>query len=59
MQNIRLNPDIKHVDLIIKGLQKKDGFCPCKVGKLPENLCPCNELIETQHCHCKLFIKER
>ena len=28
-----LNPDKKHVDLIIEGLKKKDRYCPCRVQK--------------------------
>ena len=59
MKNIRLNSNLDHIKTIIEGIHKKDGYCCCKVGKLPDNLCPCNELIETQHCHCKLFIRER
>ena len=43
---------------IINGLMKKNGHCPCKVGELEKNLCPCNEFIETKVCHCKLFIPE-
>ena len=57
MKNLMLNPDSEHVNLIIRGLQKKDGYCPCKVGFNPEDRCPCKEMIETEICHCRLFIK--
>lgn len=33
MKGYKINPDSKHVDLIIEGLLKKDGYCPCKVQK--------------------------
>lgn len=56
MEGYRLNPDMEYVNRIIKGLAKKDGHCPCKVGNLEENLCPCNEFVSTGVCHCKLFI---
>jgi ferredoxin-thioredoxin reductase catalytic subunit len=31
MKGYRINPDSKHVDIIIEGLLNKDGFCPCKI----------------------------
>ena len=57
MKGYKLNPDSKHVDLIIEGLKKTSGFCPCKVQKTSENLCPCDEFIDTGVCHCRLWIK--
>lgn len=59
MKNTILNPDSKHVELIMKGLIKKGGYCPCKVGKLDENQCPCDEFIDTSHCHCNLFVEKK
>ena len=58
MKGYRINPDKEHVDLIIKGLLKGNGYCPCKLQKIPENLCPCDEFITTGECHCKLWTKE-
>ena len=56
MKDYRINPDYEHTDVIIKGLMKKGGYCPCKIPKIPENLCPCDEFIETKECHCKLWV---
>ena len=46
-------------DVVIKGLIKKEGCCPCK---LIPNPCPCvdheKEIEETGHCHCNLFVKD-
>ena len=53
-----LNPDKKHVDLIIEGLKKKDRYCPCRVQKIPENICCCTDFIENGHCCCKLWLKK-
>lgn len=58
MKGYKINVDEKHVDLIIKGLLKGNGHCPCKIQKTDENLCPCDEFIDTGVCHCKLWIKE-
>lgn len=63
---ISYNPDEKLVALILEGLQKKDGYCPCKLGKLPENKCMCEEF-KSQikdpefegFCHCKLYYKAK
>ena len=43
-----------------------DGFCPCKLGKLPENKCMCEEF-KAQikdpefegYCHCMLYYKTK
>ncbi len=58
------NPDEEIVKSIKEGLAKKDGFCPCKIGRLPENKCMCQEFksqIADENfygqCHCGLYIK--
>lgn len=72
--NIQLNPDDEHVNLIIKGLlenEKKFGLklCPCKLRDGTkerdfELICPCNfEIQETWkskgQCWCGLFFKKK
>ena len=32
---VRLNENQEIVKTIKEGLKAKDGFCPCKLGKLP------------------------
>lgn len=63
---IRLNDDQEVVEQIREGLRLKDGYCPCKVGKLPENKCMCEEFRNQikdenfeSYCHCKLYYKEK
>lgn len=51
-----LNPDIAYTNLILNGIEKKDGFCPCKPGKQPENKCPCVDFKVHTKCECRLFI---
>lgn len=58
MEGYRINPDEKHTRVIMEGLLKKGGYCPCKVQKTEDNLCPCNEFLETEHCHCNLWVKK-
>lgn len=53
-----LNPDKKHVDLIIEGLKKKERYCPCRVQKIPENICCCTHFINDGDCCCKLWLKK-
>ena len=63
---VRLNEDKAIVERIKKGLKEKDGFCPCKLGKLPENKCMCEEF-KAQikdpefegYCHCMLYYKTK
>ena len=68
---IKLNPESKRVDEVIKGLlakQEKFGeiYCPCRVvtgnkDKDKEIICPCvfhrGEVELQGHCLCHLFIK--
>ena len=63
---VKLNDDKTVVERIKKGLKEKDGFCPCKLGKLPENKCMCEEF-KAQiadpdfegYCHCMLYYKSK
>ena len=63
---IRYSDNKEQVDLILEGLKKKDGYCPCRVGKLPEYKCMCEEFrnqIKDPNfeglCHCGLYYKEK
>lgn len=58
MKGYRINPDEKHIKIIIEGLLKGNGNCPCKIQKTEENLCPCDEFITTGECHCRLWVKD-
>ena len=56
LKNYRINPDKKYVSVIMEGLQKKDGHCPCRVNVDDSTLCPCDEFINDGICKCKLYI---
>ena len=63
---VKLNENQEIVKTIREGLAKKDGFCPCKLGKKPENKCMCEEF-KAQiadpnfegYCHCMLYYKTK
>ena len=64
--NIRLKPDKNIVKTVKDGLKAKDGYCPCRVGKDPDNKCMCKEFREQiadpdfeGYCHCMLYYKEK
>ena len=57
MKGYRLNPDKEHVERIISGTLKKNGFCPCQIKQDDTTLCPCDKLIKEGNCCCKLFVK--
>lgn len=57
-QGYMLNPDKKHVGLIIEGLKAKGRYCPCRVLKDPINICACVEFIELGKCCCRLWVKK-
>ena len=59
-----LNQDEKLVKAVREGLVRKGGYCPCRLPRLPEFFCPCDEFKAqladpTYHglCHCRLYLK--
>ncbi len=63
--SIRLNEDKEVVETIRAGLKAKDGYCPCRLERIPENKCICKEFREQMadpdfhgYCHCRLYYKE-
>ena len=59
-----LNDDVKLVEVVRAGLVRKNGFCPCRLPKLPEFFCPCDEFKAQLAdpsvrglCHCRLYRK--
>lgn len=58
MKNYVLNPDKKYVDIIINGILKKDGHCPCRVLVDDTTICPCDDFVQNGNCKCNLFIKK-
>ena len=58
------NPDAKLAGAVRAGLVRKEGYCPCRLPKLPEFFCPCKEFRsqladDAFHglCHCRLYLK--
>jgi ferredoxin-thioredoxin reductase catalytic chain len=46
-------------DIVIKGVNKKEGNCPCRLTPTP---CPCPHMVDEVEkdgkCHCNLFVKK-
>lgn len=58
MQGYMLNPDTDYVKVIIQGIKKRNGHCPCRIMADDTTLCPCDEFVKTGKCKCRLFIKK-
>ena len=63
---IRLNNDEELVKKIRAGVNRKDGYCPCKLEQHEDNYCMCKEFRDQiadpdfeGYCHCMLYYKER
>ena len=63
---IELNPDKKIVEAIQEGLKRTNGYCPCRLEKVPENKCMCEEFKKQiadpnfeGFCHCMLYYKHK
>ena len=61
---VRYNDDAKTVSAVLSGIDRKGGYCPCRLPKTPEFFCPCEEfkaqLADPEFhglCHCRLFLK--
>ena len=61
---VRESDDAKVVAAVRAGLVRKGGYCPCRLPKLPEFFCPCDEfkgqLADPSYhglCHCRLYLK--
>lgn len=63
---VRLNENKELVAKIKEGLKRKDGYCPCRLQKLEEYKCMCDEFKQQiadpefeGYCHCKLYYKSK
>ena len=61
---VAFNEDAKLVSSVKEGVLRKNGFCPCRLQKIPENFCPCDEFKAQLRdpafhglCHCRLYRK--
>lgn len=61
---VMMNPDAKLAGVVRQGVIRKNAFCPCRLQKLPEFFCPCDEfkgqLQDPEYhglCHCRLYLK--
>lgn len=50
----------KRVLRVIEGLSRNfsrygASYCPCKLEHTPENICPCQDMVENNKCICGLF----
>lgn len=64
--NVRLNEDANYVISIKRALAARGGYCPCRVQRIPDNICPCREFrmqvadpAYEGYCHCRLYWKSR
>ena len=61
---IEFNKDEKIVKALREALKKKDGYSPCRVQKIEDNVCMCKEFRDQiadpnfeGYCHCRLYFK--
>ncbi len=64
--NVRYNEDAGYVKKLLKALEMRGGYCPCRLQRIEDNICICREFREQIAdpdfeglCHCKLFYKEK
>lgn len=64
--SVRLNEDRAMVALIREGLEKKEGYCPCRFERSEDTRCVCKEFRQQLadpdfegYCHCRLYYKTK
>ena len=63
---IIFNEDAQVVAKLREALNKQEGFCPCRLQRIEDNVCMCREFREQiadpefeGYCHCRLYYKEK
>lgn len=63
---IIFNEDAQVVEKLREALKKKEGYCPCRLQRIEDNVCMCREFREQiadpefeGYCHCRLYYKEK
>ncbi len=63
---VRFNENPEVVAAIKDGLEKNDGYCPCRFDRTEDTKCICKEFKEQiadpdfeGYCHCLLYYKEK
>lgn len=63
---VRFNQDAALVADLQEALRRKDGYCPCRRERIPDNKCMCKEFRDQiadpeyeGYCHCMLYYKEK
>ena len=56
---IRVAEDKNHVREVREALRQNDGYCPCRIEKIPDTKCMCKEFLEQDsgECLCGLYVK--
>ncbi len=64
--SVRFNEDKELVASLKQALKEKDGYCPCRIQRIPENKCICKEFRDQindpdfeGYCHCMLYYKSK
>lgn len=56
---ITKTPDLEYRSIMKKALKENNGYCPCKLERIPDNKCMCKEFKEQVEgwCTCGLYLK--
>ena len=63
---VSFNTNTEVVSAVKKGLELRGGYCPCRLDKIPDNICMCKEFRDQiadpnfeGYCHCRLYYKSK
>ncbi len=65
-EKVRLNDNAAVVAKLQAAMKQNGGYCPCRLKRIPENVCICKEFRDQiadpdfgGFCHCHLYYKEK
>ena len=50
-----MTKDKEKAKKITDAITANDGYCPCKLEHIADNICPCKDLRTNSNCICGLF----
>ena len=65
-ENVRFSENVEYVKKLQNVMANNGGYCPCRIQRVPENICICEEFKAqiadpefSGYCHCRFYFKEK
>jgi len=55
---MKLNPNEQIRREIENAIAENDGYCPCRVDRNEDTICPCKDFRDSGDCCCGLYVED-